>query len=136
MNAIKWENDGTGCFALKRECSLCGQEFEYICPRDYYTESWHNHFGCCTHDCMERQFDYDLFKAETKPKYTQERYFKLRESLWRIWVEEKAMSTWQPYFTPEGLWRLELDIAKSIGVQRYFMELGFDREFAEYLAFV
>lgn len=136
MNDIKWENDGTGCFVLKCECSLCGQTFEYICPRDYYTDRWHNHFGCCTHDCLEREFYYDQFKSETKPKYSQERYFKLCEELWRMWVEEKAILNWPQYFTPEGLWRLKLDIAKRIGVKSSFIDEGLDVESAEKLAFM
>ena len=122
---MNWKENGEGCFCLKYECLFCGQEFEYVCPSDYYTNEWQHHFGCCTHDCLEREFDYDGFKASG---------IKNNDQNWRIWVEEKAMSVWPQYFTPEAIWRLHKDMAKSIGIERSLVEAGYDIDFASKMA--
>ena len=122
---ITWSKDGAGCYALKYECVTCGQQLTYICPRDYYTDQWHNHFECCTHDCLERQFDYDKFKSLIK---------KNNEPNWRSWVEEKAFKKYPQYKTPETIWEFHAEISKSLFVQRELIESGFNFETAEKLA--
>jgi len=122
---LTWSNDGSGCYALDYECILCNHILTYICPRDYYTQEWHNHFECCTHDCLERQFDYDEFKKQTKNK---------TESNWRLWVEEKALSEYPQYKTPETIWEFHAEISKSLFIQRELLESGFQFEPAEKLA--
>lgn len=125
MHKIKWNMDGTGCFSITCECMVCGQTFEYVCPRDYYTDSFHNHFDCCTPNCLEHEFDYDGFKASG---------IKNNDQNWRIWVEEKAMSVWPKYSTPEAIWLLHKDMAKSIGIERSLVESGYDIDFASKMA--
>ncbi len=121
MHKIKWDMDGTGCFSIKCECMVCGQTFEYVCPRDYYTDSFHNHFGCCTHSCLEYEFEYVCFKASG---------VKNNDQNWRLWVEEKAMSVWPQYSTPEAVWSLHKEMAKSIGIERTLVGSGYDIDFA------
>ena len=140
---MNWKENGEGCFCLKYECLFCGQEFEYVCPSDYYTNEWQHHFGCCTHDCLEREFDYDKFKSKANelknkimsiPVLKKELWSCVFENLWKGWVEESAMQIWQKYETPEEIWNFHNEIAKSICIERELLSSGYDHEFAALMA--
>lgn len=127
MKKNNWKMDGSGCFVIQQECIVCGQEFEYVCPRDYYSELWHNHFGCCTHNCMEHEFDYDGFKNDVQRRIR-------TEHGWKVWVEKVAMVKFPQYHTPEVLFEMQYKTAKSIGIERELIEAGFDIEFSKKMA--
>jgi len=124
-NTMTCRKDGTGCYALRYECAYCGEMLTYVCPRDYYTDEWHNHFECCTHDCLERQFNYDKFKKQTTNN---------NDFNWRRWVEGMAVANYPEYLSPESIWNFHASISKSLYVFRELTQAGLKPSQAELLA--
>lgn len=77
-------------FPIVQECSFCCEEFSIndigVLP---YGE-WCMHYGCCTHDCLEREFDYDGFKKVFKKASINGLCNSSDwERLWKSWVAKK-----------------------------------------------
>jgi len=91
--------EDSGNFALNHECLLCGCEFTNVVPRDYYTDEWHNFFGCCTHNCLEDYFNYDSFREEF---ISAESIFDFKAA-WKEWCKQIAIEKGSRLESPEEL---------------------------------
>ena len=75
---------GTFCYACNEDVDIDHEDF-------INEDNWHLLYGCCTHNCLEYEYDYDLFKQVFNEKLKKISKNATSDYCWKLWVKIKFM---------------------------------------------